>query len=66
MRRTIAVTSFPGIDHPVTASFGVTVFTSADTEDDFIKRADTALYEAKTTGRNRVVVKISGEVPSEK
>ena len=66
IRRTISGVSFPGIDHPVTASFGVTVFTSSDTEDDFIKRADTALYEAKTTGRNRVVVKTAGEVPSEK
>ena len=66
MRRTIAGSSFPGIDHPVTASFGVTFLTSADTEDDFIKRADTALYEAKATGRNRVVVKTADEVPSER
>lgn len=57
MRSAIAGATFSGIDRSITASFGVTVFTPADTEDDFLKRADAALYEAKAAGRNRVVVK---------
>ncbi|MCX7668206.1 MAG: sensor domain-containing diguanylate cyclase [Atribacterota bacterium] len=40
----------------ITASFGITEFQSSDTEQNFIKRADDALYEAKKKGRNRWVV----------
>lgn len=41
---------------PVTASAGVTVLGAGDaTLDDAVKRADDALYEAKTGGRDRVV-----------
>ncbi len=39
----------------ITASFGVTVMQEKDTEDSFIARADEALYEAKKSGRNKVV-----------
>jgi diguanylate cyclase (GGDEF)-like protein len=38
----------------LTASFGVTQFIAGDDETTFIKRADDALYTAKTNGRNRV------------
>ncbi|WP_417782916.1 PAS domain-containing protein [Terasakiella pusilla] len=43
-----------------TASFGVTEYNSEtdDTPDDLLKRADIALYDAKTQGRNRVCEKI--------
>ena len=46
------------IDRPVTISIGVACETPArgNTLDTLVHRADTALYEAKTNGRDRVVV----------
>lgn len=40
--------------HPITISIGTTMIAENDTLNDFIKRADQALYNAKNTGRNRV------------
>ncbi|HUH42047.1 MAG TPA: diguanylate cyclase [Sulfurimonas sp.] len=42
--------------HPfkITASFGVTEVKESDDLKNVIDRADTALYEAKESGRNRV------------
>ncbi|RXJ98414.1 hypothetical protein CRU98_10285 [Arcobacter sp. CECT 8986] len=45
------------IPEKVTASFGVTTLTEGDDENSFIQKADKALYEAKTQGRNRVISK---------
>ena len=41
--------------HSVTCSFGCAQLQEGDTMDSFFTRADKALYEAKSSGRNRVV-----------
>jgi two-component system cell cycle response regulator len=38
----------------ITISFGVTIWSDGETEDELIAAADTALYRAKAGGRNRV------------
>lgn len=43
------------IGEKVTCSFGVTQFCHPDTIDEFVNRADFAMYEAKKSGRNLVV-----------
>ena len=40
----------------VTLSVGVSLLKTDDTVDEFIDRADKALYSAKETGRNKVVL----------
>ncbi|PCM44254.1 GGDEF domain-containing protein [Marinobacter sp. ANT_B65] len=45
-----------GIDRLVTVSVGVAAFHEDSHVDSLVKRADLALYEAKRSGRNRVVV----------
>lgn len=55
LRELIEMTDIENIDS-FTASFGVTDFKASDTINSFIKRADDALYKAKESGRNRVVV----------
>ncbi len=57
LRKEIDETVFVLVHH-VTMSFGVTLAHLEDDRLSFVKRADDALYEAKQTGRNRVVTKL--------
>jgi diguanylate cyclase (GGDEF)-like protein len=50
---------------PVTASFGVAMASDADAAPDALyARADASLYEAKRTGRNRVLLAPAPDVPA--
>ncbi len=56
IREAIESTDF-GLPIKVTASFGVTDLEEDDDIDSLLARADKALYEAKKTGKNKVIVK---------
>lgn len=45
-----------GVDRPVTSSFGIAVIEAGESLSEAFRRADTALYEAKARGRDRVCV----------
>lgn len=55
IRQCFANTILPGI-RPQTISLGVTQATVEDSIDTLCTRVDTALYKAKKTGKNKVVV----------
>ncbi|CAM3723473.1 GGDEF domain-containing protein [Rheinheimera salexigens] len=52
---------FKNVKVPITISFGATQLISTDTQRSAVDRADKALYEAKHTGRNQVVLKLASE-----
>lgn len=53
MRASMANAKYP-VQHHVTASFGVAEYRSGENAATWFKRADSALYRAKSNGRNRV------------
>jgi diguanylate cyclase (GGDEF)-like protein len=54
LRTRIADEAYEGFGH-MTCSFGLTKISKEDTTESLFKRADTALYNAKKSGKNRVV-----------
>lgn len=57
IRQNIRALKIQGIDYPVTVSIGISLFPyHSQFRDDLIEKADQALYYAKETGRNKVVV----------
>jgi diguanylate cyclase len=49
----------------ITASFGLARLLHDETGEDLVRRADAKLYEAKSGGRNRVVVDAAGQIEHE-
>jgi len=63
LRRALASHHFPGVPYPVTVSIGVAEFpTNGITRDDIVRAADSALYDAKESGRNRVCLASNASV----
>lgn len=57
MRHAVSQCEFPGVPRPVTLSIGIAEFpTHGTTRNGLIKAADSALYRAKETGRNRCIL----------
>jgi diguanylate cyclase (GGDEF)-like protein len=56
--REVATGDF-GSANPVTISAGLSQFRGGDDADTLLKRADETLYQAKRTGRNRVISHLS-------
>jgi diguanylate cyclase (GGDEF)-like protein len=54
LRKSLMAESFQLADKAITGSFGVAEFSEGETLVQFFARADKALYQAKSTGRNRV------------
>ena len=55
LREAIRALTVTGIDHEITASFGVAVLPEdAPEAQALLRAADRALYQAKANGRNRV------------
>jgi diguanylate cyclase (GGDEF)-like protein len=55
LRKAVASHEFDEIGH-ITVSLGASQYQSGDTQESLFKRVDAALYRAKQTGRDRVVI----------
>lgn len=56
IRKTIEGLKIPGMDEGITISIGISISNSSNSIESIINKADSALYEAKQTGRNRIVI----------
>lgn len=56
---------YEGIEHAVTMSFGVTNSLKTQSIDEDVNAADALLYEAKESGRNRVVCRVTNAAAEE-
>lgn len=56
LREAVEASDFTGVPRQITSSFGVAMRRPAESSDEFVKRVDQALYDAKEAGRNQVVV----------
>jgi diguanylate cyclase (GGDEF)-like protein len=56
------VTTYQQNDVKVTISLGVSAPTIGDSAESLLKRTDEALYQAKNSGRNRVVSMLTGHI----
>lgn len=56
IRGRLEATRIEPLEHALTASFGVVALAPNESGESVLKRVDIALYEAKNTGRNRIVV----------
>jgi diguanylate cyclase (GGDEF)-like protein len=54
MRKTLADITIPDCPQQITMSLGVATWMPGETPEQFVARADAALYRAKNAGRNRV------------
>jgi diguanylate cyclase (GGDEF)-like protein len=54
IRTAVEHIEIPGCDGPITVSLGVAGWIAGEASDAFLARADAALYNAKSAGRNRV------------
>lgn len=57
IRKTTEAMTITGLDCKITASFGIAQLMQIDTFESLLKRADEALHEAKSAGKNRWVIK---------
>lgn len=56
IRVAFAAQIVPAVNRPITISFGIASIRSGDSAETLLARADAALYQAKTGGRNRVCI----------
>jgi diguanylate cyclase (GGDEF)-like protein len=65
LRKTVELWQFPGVPRTITISAGVAAFPShGRTRDEIVRAADSGLYAAKQSGRNRICLAMSANSAS--
>jgi diguanylate cyclase (GGDEF)-like protein len=65
LRKTVELWQFPGVPRTITISAGVAAFPShGRTRDEIVRAADSGLYAAKQSGRNRICLAASANSAS--